>query len=367
MKKSASHIRILKFVLFLTTGLLFLAPGCPVKKAFLPSNKNNPSVPEYFSGNTEASITDLTFFSKSLRQDRKMQIYLPDGYDQKSDNKYPVIYFLHGSGQNSYSERSLFSIFNDLVNSKTISPVIIVKPDGSCPPWESSYFTNSSLNGNFEDYIVYDLVEYIDSAFNTIASRDRRTIMGWSAGGMCAMQTAFKHPDVFCGAVSHSGRLDMQTHSLYISGVLSENGGAPVSSFNPNAGPMSMGVFSMAGAFSPDLNNPPWFVDLPFDGNGNFVDSTWNRWLMNDCSSLARKISKEDDLAIYFDCGKWDETMAYLFNTHFADSLDKLGLPYKFESFDGGHYDRNERYPVGLAFLDSVMHRIITDSVSINK
>lgn len=288
--------------------------------------------------------------------DREVQIYLPQGYDQESTLRYPVIYFLHGTTQNSFSEDPLFSIFNSLISSKTISPVIMVKPDGSCPPWEGSYFTNSALYGNFEDYIVYDLIEFTDSAYNTIASRDKRAIMGWSAGGGCAMKTALKHPDIYCGVVSHSGRLDMRTHSLYIPGILSENGGAPVSSFNPNAGPMSLGVFTMAGAFSPNLNNPPYFVDFPLDSMGNFIDSIWNRWLVHDCSALARKISKEDDLAIYFDCGTYDETLAYDFNTSFADSLDKMGLHYKFQSYSGGHYDRYNRYPIGLAFLDSIMH-----------
>jgi len=91
---------------------------------------------------------------------------------------------------------------------------------------------------------------------------------------------------------------------------------------------------------------------------GKWIDSVWNRWKQNDCSFLAKSISKEDDLAIYFDCGTWDELGVYPFNTSFADSLDIIGLPYKFESYSGGHYDRDSRYPIGLAFLDSVMNKV---------
>ncbi len=181
--------------------------------------------------------------------------------------------------------------------------------------------------------------------------------MWYSAGGIDAMRTALKHPDKYCGVVSHSGRLNMSSHSLYIPGILSENGGAPVASFNPKAGPMSLGVFTMAAAFSPNIENPPYFVDFPFDENGNYIDSIWNRWLLNDCSFLAKNISKEDDLAIYFDCGTYDEEATYPFNTSFADSLDILGLPYNFQSYSGGHYDRDSRYPIGLAFLNSVMNK----------
>ena len=113
----------------------------------------------------------------------------------------------------------------------------------------------------------------------------------------------------------------------------------------------------MATAFLPNLKNPPYFVDFPFDGYGNFIDTIWNGWLINDYSFLAKSISKKDDLAIYFDCGTYDEEAMYPFNTSFADSLDILGLPYNFQSYSGGHYDRDSRYPFGLAFLDSVMNK----------
>ena len=303
------------------------------------------------------NVRNLTFYSKSLKMNRKVQVYLPEDYHENESVRYPVIYFLHGTTQNSLSEGNLYHIYQTLIEDGTISPVIIVKPDGSCSRWGDSYFLNSALNGNFEDYLVNDLVEYIDSAFHTIDSRDQRTIMGWSAGGSCAMRTALKHPGIYGGVVSHTGRLNMGSHSLYIPGILSENGGAPVSSYSPNAGPMSRAIFTMAAAFSPNLNHPPYFVDFPIDGNGNFIDSIWNRWLLNDCSFLARNISKADDLAIYFDCGTYDEEATYPFNTSFADSLDMLGLPYSFQSYSGGHYDRFSRYPVGLAFLDSVMNK----------
>lgn len=306
----------------------------------------------------QENVKSLTFYSKSLKKDRKVEVLLPVDYNENESVRYPVIYFLHGCGQNNFSEGNLLYIAKKLINNKTISPVILVKPDGSCPDGGDSYFANSVLNGKFEDYLVYDLVEYIDSAYKTIPLKDKRAIMGWSAGGSCAMSTALKHPGIFCGAASHSGRMDMNTHALYIPGILSENGGAPVSGYSPKAGPMSRAVFTMAAAFSPNLNNPPFFVDFPFDGNGNYIDSVWNRWQLNDCSFLAKNISKEDDLAIYFDCGTWDETMAYPFNVSFADSLNKIGLPHQFQSYSGGHYDRDSRYPIGLAFLDSVMNKV---------
>jgi S-formylglutathione hydrolase FrmB len=308
---------------------------------------------------SQGTTSNVHFYSNALKMERNVQIYLPEGYNEQDSIRYPVITYLHGAGQNSTSESGLISILNDLIGSSAICPVIVVKPDGRGGPWDRSYFTNSELYGNFEDFIVYDLVEFIDSAFNTIASRDKRAIMGWSMGGYGAMKCALKHPDIYCGVVSHSGMLDMIMCSQYVPFILTENGGAPVSAYDPNAGPWSYGAFAVAGAFSPNLDNSPYFVDFPLDSMGNWIDSVWNRWSVQNCPSLVRSVSEEDDLAIYFDCGKQDETLAYAFNTSYADSLDKLGLTYEFQSYTGGHYDRNTRYPIGLRFLNSAMNTTV--------
>ncbi|MFH1320083.1 MAG: hypothetical protein ABII90_05445 [Bacteroidota bacterium] len=118
-------------------GILFVTL---LKTTPVTFNKNMSADREYVSGNDgneeihqineflsdrsvteKGSIVNLTFYSKSLKMDRAVQIYLPQGYDQKSTLRYPVIYFLHGAGQNSYSEDQLFLILNTLISGKTIS------------------------------------------------------------------------------------------------------------------------------------------------------------------------------------------------------------------------------------------------------
>jgi enterochelin esterase-like enzyme/N-acetylneuraminic acid mutarotase len=309
------------------------------------------------TGQAEGQKINLTFYSQSLKMNRKVQVYLPEGYNPESPVRYPVIYFIHGTTQNSYAEDPLFSIFNGLISNGEISPVILVKPDCYCEPYGGSYCTNSELNGNFEDYMVFDLIAFIDSAYQTIPTRDKRATMGWSMGGYSAMKLALKHPDIYCGVAAHSGMLNLWMGFQYFPAILSEHGGAPVSEYRPDAGSLTYGTFRMAGAFSPNLDHPPYFVDFFLDSMGNLIDSVWERWSRHSCPTLARNITTKDDLAIYFDCGTYDETMTYPFNTSFADSLDKQGLPYTFQSYAGSHYDRFKRYPVGLTFLDSVMNR----------
>jgi len=300
-------------------------------------------------------VIDDSFFSVSLDMTRMVDVYLPGGYDpDDSTNNYPVIYFLHGAGgdQNSYS--FLIAILNSLIADNAIEPLIVVKPDGSIGPYLGSFYTNSELYGFFEDYIAYDLVDYIDSEYNTITSLDKRAVMGHSMGGYGSMKLALKHPDIFHAVAAHSGPLNLEANEDILAQVLEENGGS--GPFHPSAGIFSLLVFTAAGAFSPNLNNPPYYVDFPIDNDGNIIDSTWAKWVLHNPAHLATQYSADDSLAIYFDCGMQDELFIFPMNTTFADSLDSLDLPYEFQPYEGMHSNLLfERFPIALAFLDSVM------------
>jgi len=152
---------------------------------------------------------------------------------------------------------------DNLINSGSIQPTILVKPDGSAPPYLGSFYTNSVLYGNYEDYIINDLVQYIDATYRTICEKTKRSIMGHSMGGFGAMKLMIKHPDVFVAAASHSGPLDLNLLPDGIPDLLAENGGS--GPYDPDAGLFSGYMYSMAGAFTPNLSNSPEPVDLPVD------------------------------------------------------------------------------------------------------
>ena len=118
----------------------------------------------------QGSLTNISFYSNSLSMNRNVQVYLPEEYNPQDSKRYPVVYFLHGAWGNYTSNPELIGILDNLIGDSTISPVIVVKPDGSYGPWAGSMYTNSELYGNFEDYIVYDLVEFIDTTYKTTFS-----------------------------------------------------------------------------------------------------------------------------------------------------------------------------------------------------
>ena len=246
----------------------------------------------------QGTLTDITFYSNSLDTIRNVQIYLPPDYNPNDSKKYPVIYFLHGATENQTSFPELAGIMNDMINNYIISPVIVVKPDGSVGPWAGSMYTNSELYGNFEDYIVYDLVEFIDSTYKTIADKNKRAIWGGSMGGYGSMKLALKHPDIYRAVAAHSGPLDFSYFVDWVPTILKENGGSPVDNYKPTPYTFTWLFYTAAGAFSPDTTNPPYYVDFPLDSMGNFIDSVYNRWLLQNPVSLASKLPLNSDLFI---------------------------------------------------------------------
>jgi len=314
----------------------------------------------------QGTVQNTSFFSRSLGTNRNVQVYLPQGYNSSdTTTKYPVIYFLHGAGDTDTSYSFLIPILNQLILTQIIKPVIVVKPDGSAPPYLGSFYTNSLLYGRFEDYIAFDLVAFVDSAYHTLRKRDQRCIMGHSMGAYGAMKLALKHPDIYRGVAAHSGPLDFNHISDAIPFVLAENGNSSPYTYTPTAGIFSSLIFTLAGAFSPDILNPPYYVDFLLNNTGTIIDSTFARWLLHNPAHLASVLRTNTNLAIYFDCGMQDELTLFAWNTAFRDSLNLQGLAYTFLPYAGTHSGQlNIRFPISLIFLDSVMREMPTGIVN---
>ncbi len=307
----------------------------------------NSGLEEHESG--FSAVVDTSFFSNAMGENRNVSIYLPKGYDRADTTRYPVIYFLHGRRGDHTSHSLIYGTLDKLIGIGRIEPVILVKPDGS----KGSQYVNSELYGRIEDYIVFDLVDYIDANYKAIADRNKRSIMGFPMGGFGAMRLALKHPDIYRGVASHSAPLDGQRWFVeMLPLILAENGGSPPYNYRPDAGPWTAMIFAGARVFSPNPEKPPYYVDLPLDSDGNFVP-IWN----TSPAKLVADFPPDTDLRIYFDCGRQDKWLIFNCNTTFADSLDKYGLEYEFQPYDGGHSHTltANRLRISIAFLDSVM------------
>lgn len=147
-------------------------------------------------------IDTITIHSQ-MGHDIKNIVILPQGYAE-GDTRYPVVYLLHGHGDN---HTCWINIKPELPQIASQYGFIVVCPDG-----KRSWYWDSPLHKDmqFETYISDELVHYIDSHYRTVADRRARAIAGLSMGGHGAMWNAIRHRDVFGAAGSTSGGVDIR-------------------------------------------------------------------------------------------------------------------------------------------------------------
>jgi S-formylglutathione hydrolase FrmB len=154
----------------------------------------------------QSQIVDVTVHSAGLENnllgdpaDQPVSIYLPEAYANDTERRFPVLFFLHGYGgepaTHVNAERLRTAMDKDIA-AGTVKPMIVVLPNGS-NKYRGAFYANSSTLGNWEDYIVKDVVGYVDSHYRTLASAEHRGLAGHSMGGYGALTLGFRHPDVF--------------------------------------------------------------------------------------------------------------------------------------------------------------------------
>jgi S-formylglutathione hydrolase FrmB len=247
---------------------------------------------------------------------------------------------------------------DDLIASGKIQPMIIVMPDAASEAgYLFSFYTNSVLNGNFEDFIARDLVAYIDANYNTISNPSGRAVVGHSQGGYAALKLGMLHPDVFGTVASHSGLVLVDAMFEMAPLVLAEN---PDGFNGPDPDKfLTSAAYAMSSAWSPNLNNPPFFVDFPFDDTGTVIPEVRERWLAQDVFSLID--THESELkslrGIYMDIGLNDELGMDAAYPFMILKLDAYGIDYSYDTFEGGHFTNTfGRLEVSLPFISQRMN-----------
>lgn len=150
-------------------------------------------------------VDTVSVHSSKMNIEVKNVIILPDGYDDKLEKEYPVVYLLHGHGGNYSSWLKV--IKPTLPQLATRLGLIIVCPDG-----KNSWYWDSPINpkSQYDTYVSSELVNYIDSHYKTIKSSKGRAISGFSMGGHGALWLTIQHPDVFGVCGSMSGGVDIR-------------------------------------------------------------------------------------------------------------------------------------------------------------
>ncbi len=306
----------------------------------------------------KADVITSYFYSDSLGYDMYYEIVLPPSYESNPDSTYPSIYFLHGFGLDYSWYGSVVSVFEDMMASGEIRESILIKPDGFVIPYLGSMYTNSDYNGQFEDYIVQDLISHIDGSYNTIDHSSYRAIMGHSMGGYGAVKLSIKFPELFQVAASHSGPIAIENVIPDLLPVLLAETG--ILGYQPWNGTVSLFMYSASAAFSPDVDDWPYYVDLPVDYYGNVIDEVWDLWLGHDALTLAQEnLANIQSIRFYMDCGDQDDYLFYNHSTSFSEFLDEVNINHVYETYPGDHFTEvlnGDRFPYSLAFIENAFY-----------
>ncbi len=196
---------------FSIDGFQTLDPGNPaVKPGRSPRSSmvevpgNPPLAHEWNAAISHGKVSVHAYQSKSLGQRRSLHVYTPPGYDQSS-KKLPVMYLLHGSGDNDGTWSVLGRanvILDNLIAAKKAKPMIVVMTDGHpyiSPPGVSP--TNATERGRntktYERDLIEDVMPFVEANYRTINKRESRAIIGLSMGGGQSLHVGLNHLDRF--------------------------------------------------------------------------------------------------------------------------------------------------------------------------
>jgi hypothetical protein len=328
------------------------APGLAVVIAFV-----SLSVAPAFADSAKSQVVDRELWSENIAHNkigidpmRKMVVYLPAGYEGSSKH-YPVIYFLPNPFEDNYrfvfDQRDAQGLFDRAIAAGVIEKFILVSIDMNTP-LGSSWYVNSPATGNWEDFMVKELVPYIDANFRTLPTRDSRGIAGIFIGGYGAIRFGMRHPDVF-GSV-------YAMHPVGTGSGVSVMDSLPKWELWVNAKSMDdvrsdgrTQIFTtIFQAHLPDPDKPPLFIDLPAHKEGDrlIIDSKLTERLRNNFfleSAIPQYAENLKSLRGFkLDWSRSDENYDHVYSAQaFTHKLNEFGIVHEAEEYNGAWGEPN--------------------------
>ena len=288
--------------------------------------------------------------------EQSVSIYLPSGYDTSPSKRFPTLYLLHGFGGDSKTwlgqglmRFNVAPLLDTMMSSGRVREMIVVAPSAR-NAYGGSFYTNSAVTGNWEDYIYRDLVGYVDANYRTLARPSSRGVAGHSMGGYGAMILGMKHPEIF-GAV-----FAMSSCCLGLEGDLGETNPAWARALRLTSRDQvtreirsledffTTAFAALSAAFSPDPGRAPLYSEMPFqvrDGRLQKNDAVYAKWQSKMPLYLVEEY-KQNLLSlrgIYLDYGQQEEfSHVRSATSSLSKALAERQIPHIFEIYEGGNH-----------------------------
>lgn len=155
---------------------------------------------------TGPRVVHETFRSAAAEGPVSYHLYVPAAYREDPQRRFPVVYWLHGSGGGLPGIAPLARQFDAAIAAGKVPPCLVVFVNGLK---SGMYVDWKDGSAPLETVIIRDLIPHLDATYRTIAAREGRLIDGFSMGGYGAARLGFKFPEVF-GSVSLMGAGPLQ-------------------------------------------------------------------------------------------------------------------------------------------------------------
>ena len=265
----------------------------------------------------------------SLYDNQQLQdgfVMLPPGYHKSSTN-YPVVYYLHGFGGDASTAEMIARKIRtiQLLTLRPQKKFILIGFNGR-HKHGGSFYVNSPITGNWEDFVVEDVKEFAETNFRIKKDRDCSMLFGFSMGGFGAINLGLKYP----GKYKHVFAL---SPGLFGEKTLFE----AVDHWHQDQLFSLEQSYAAAFAYKEDLTEQsPWFS---FDGNDSNVVMRWENGMGNLEDKLNRYLSLDEQLSsIRLEYGSkdyywWIKDGAQ----HFSELLNKNNIDHEIHDHKGGH------------------------------
>ena len=279
-----------------------------------------------------------------------------------------------------------------LVHEGRMAPAIIVFPDCFTALGGNQY-VNSSAIGPYADYLIREIIPFVDREFRTLAQREYRGCFGKSSGGYGAIIHGMKYASTWGAIADHSG--DAHFDFIYWAdwpntlNELAKYRGRKLRPGPYDVGKLERGAdrglddgrvrrflqtvwrkpklsgaevhaimnLCMAATYDPDPRAPNGFR-LPFNlETGESLPQRWRAWLRHDPVNLVRRYrsSLRRLRGIYIDCGWKDQYHIHYGSRILSKRLHAAGIDHTYQEFDDNHSDIDYRMDVSLPFLSRAL------------
>ncbi len=308
-------------------------------------------VPVFAAEGAKSELVAREIQSKNFAQSkigvspvRRMVVYLPSGYHAET-RRYPVVYLfpspLDRSFRAIFDEKDAQGLLDRGIASGRIDGFILVSVDMTTP-LGCSWYVNSPVTGNWEDFVVQELVPYVDANFRTLPNRDSRGLAGQGMGGYGAIRIGMKYPEVF-GSVYAMHPVGTGNGVKILAGLpdwdLMENAKTVNDVKKDGFSTIFTSIFQ---AFVPDVDKAPLYIDLPAHRmNGELaveartMDRLRNQFFLE---SLVGQYA--DNLktlrGFKFDWARSDPNWDHVYSNHaLTHKLNEYGIVHESEEYNG--------------------------------